>query len=96
MNFSEILIKIQNFSFTKMHLKISSAKWRPFCPGGDEVFLKRGLFNTRVVIWDAAIFLSWKQITTTAAGVCPNRIIASGLTGLDGIYIIYVYSFKRG
>ena len=33
-NVSEILIKVQNFSFTKMHLKISSAKWRPFCPGG--------------------------------------------------------------
>ena len=30
---SEILIKIRNFSFMKMHLKISSAKWRPFCPG---------------------------------------------------------------
>ena len=30
-NFSEILIKIQHFSFTKMHLKISSAKWRPCC-----------------------------------------------------------------
>ena len=30
-------IKIQNFSFTKMHLKISSAKWRPFCPGGDKL-----------------------------------------------------------
>ena len=36
-NFSEILIKIQNFSFTKIHLKISSAKWRPFCPGGDQI-----------------------------------------------------------
>ena len=36
-NFSEILIKIQNYSFTKMHLKISSAKWQPFCPGGDEL-----------------------------------------------------------
>ena len=35
--FCETLIKIQNFSFTKMHLKISSAKWRPFCPGGDEL-----------------------------------------------------------
>ena len=33
-NFSEILIKIQNFSFTKTHSKISSAKWRPFCPWG--------------------------------------------------------------
>ena len=29
-NFTEILIGIQTFSFTKMHLKMSSAKWRPF------------------------------------------------------------------
>ena len=32
-NFSEILIGIQIFSFTKMRLKMSSAKWRPFCLG---------------------------------------------------------------
>ena len=32
---NEIRIKIQNFSYMKMHLKISSAKWRPFCPGGE-------------------------------------------------------------
>ena len=29
-NFSEILIGIQTFSFKKIHLKMSSAKWRPF------------------------------------------------------------------
>ena len=32
-NFSEILIGIQTISFKKMHLKMSSAKWRPFCLG---------------------------------------------------------------
>ena len=32
-NFSEKLIGIQTFSFKKMPLKISSAKWRPFCLG---------------------------------------------------------------
>ena len=32
-NFNEILIGIQTFSFRKMHLKMSSAKWRPFCLG---------------------------------------------------------------
>ena len=32
-NFSENLIRIQSFSFKKMHLKMSSAKWRPFCYG---------------------------------------------------------------
>ena len=36
-NFSEILSKRQNFSFTEIHLKISPAKWRPFYPGGDEL-----------------------------------------------------------
>ena len=32
-NFIEILIGNQAFSFKKMHLKMSSAKWRPFCFG---------------------------------------------------------------
>ena len=32
-NFSEISIEIQTFSFKKMHLNMSSAKWRPFCLG---------------------------------------------------------------
>ena len=32
-NFSEISINILTFSFTKMRLKVSSAKWRPFCLG---------------------------------------------------------------
>ena len=32
-NFSEILSEIHTFSFKKMHLKTSSAKWRPFCLG---------------------------------------------------------------
>ena len=32
-NFSEILIEIRTFSFKKMRLKVSSAKWRTFCLG---------------------------------------------------------------
>ena len=32
-NFSEISIWIQRFSFKKMPLNMSSAKWRPFCLG---------------------------------------------------------------
>ena len=35
-NFSEIRIKIHNFSFMKMSLKISPVAWRPFCP--DEIY----------------------------------------------------------
>ena len=36
-NFSGIQIKIQNFHFLKMHLKMSFAKWQPLCPGRNEL-----------------------------------------------------------
>ena len=32
-NFSEIFIEIHEFSFNKMHFKMSSGKWEPFCLG---------------------------------------------------------------
>ena len=38
-NFNEIWIWIEIFSFKKMHLKMSSGKWRPFCPGLNELKL---------------------------------------------------------
>ena len=34
--FSAIWIKIHNFTFTKIHLKMPSTKWRPFCLRGNE------------------------------------------------------------
>ena len=36
-NFGKNLIGIQIFSFYKMHMKMSSAKWRPFCLGLNEL-----------------------------------------------------------
>ena len=42
-NISEIIIAIETFSFTKMHLKISSAKWRPFCLGLNVLMVRMGL-----------------------------------------------------
>ena len=38
-NFSEIWIKILTFSFQKMHLKMASVKWQPFCEERDEFML---------------------------------------------------------
>ena len=34
-NFNEILIEIDIFSFKKIHLKMSYVKWRPFCRGDE-------------------------------------------------------------
>ena len=39
-NFSEILIDILTFSYKKMRLKVSSAKWRPCCRGFNVLTLK--------------------------------------------------------
>ena len=35
--FNEMLIEIHAFLVMKIHLKISSAKWRPFCLGLNEL-----------------------------------------------------------
>ena len=43
-NFSEIIIKIQTFSFKKIHLKMSSGKCLPFCLGLN-VFNKKNKKN---------------------------------------------------
>ena len=49
-SFSEISMEIQNFLFMKMHLKTPSAKWQPFCPGGDELTLLVPRVNPMVTI----------------------------------------------
>ena len=64
-NLSGILIKIRTFSFKKMHFKLSSAKWQPFCLGLNvlthsftekcnneaETFQVCGLRNTLFLYW---------------------------------------------
>ena len=54
-NVSETLIEIHTFSFKKMHLKMSSGKWRPFCLGLNVLTLNmRGpsyLGLTRSISW---------------------------------------------
>ena len=49
-NFRELLIKIQNFSFTKMHQKISSAKWRSPCSGGDDLNMSYSFVQSACLI----------------------------------------------
>ena len=51
MNFSEIWIEIQSFSFAKMHLKISHGKWRPFCSWKDELNTSSGGISMLNMKW---------------------------------------------
>ena len=72
-NFNEISIEIHTFSFKKMHFKMSSAKWLPFCLGLN-VLTHRGrvrhVYLSKLDIIDSDYGLSpiWHQaiISTTA------------------------------
>ena len=44
-NFSENVIEILAFSFKNMRLKVSSAKWRPFCLGLSVLRAKDNIFS---------------------------------------------------
>ena len=56
-NFNEILIGIQTFSFKKMHLKMASAKWRPFC-------LCLNVLNQHWLRWWLVVCLAYFQLDT--------------------------------
>ena len=63
-NFSEILIKIHTFSFNKMHLKMSSGKWRAFC-------LR---FNVLSYLW-FWIHFQWSDIFEMANEILWNLVV---------------------
>ena len=77
-NFSEILMNIQKLSFTKTHLKLPSAKWRPFCPGGDE--LKEnwmGLLQSAEYIWWKKAILEYRILISVCRFVqCAVYLLA--------------------
>ena len=58
-NFSEISIEIHTFPFTKLHLKMSSGKWRPFCPSLNVLNLNDIPMNHWMVLKDFIYTISW-------------------------------------
>ena len=63
-NFSEILIEIYIFSFKKMHLKMSSGNWQPFCLGLNVFMPSCGSFRRHVEVVvsniPSKLIFSWK------------------------------------
>ena len=72
-NFSEMLIEIHTSSFNKIHLKMSSGKWQPFCLGLSVliqrrfIYLQSSYITTKCVIphqWsnpDEYVWLWWNS-----------------------------------
>ena len=95
-NFSESLIKIWRFSFQKLHLKISSAKWGPFCSGEISQwshFVRHGLlswYSGRSQMKKKRHFIiSWKHILS------KHKKITLILTSLFDKCIHYLFNNKR-
>ena len=65
-NFNEIFIEIHTFSFKKIHLKMSSGKWRPFCLGlnVDEMAAISQMKFTDAFLWMKS-FVFWLKFHWT-------------------------------
>ena len=71
-NFSEIISEIHTFSFKKMRLKTSSAKWRPFCLG-----LNMLIHFTAWVVSStltARIYATWPSLLYGLPSVCCAQV----------------------
>ena len=62
-NFSEILIRIQTFSFKKMHLRVLSEKWCPFCLSLNDclIFIMGNSYTGRIpsLCWNGSLPAMW-------------------------------------
>ena len=80
-NFSETWIKINVFSFKKMHLKMSYGKWRPCCLGLNELtplhhYLLLLMFGFRMPLystWMSCHTSNWHAIGDAAAN-CIGKV----------------------
>ena len=68
-NFIETLIKSYTFAFRKMHLKMLSGKWRPFCLGLNILTFEHAEFILRkyrkafifsIGYWSFTILIGWE------------------------------------
>ena len=74
-NFSEISIGIQTLSFKKMHLKMSSAKWRPSCLGLNVLMILQALVRLLY-----AKYIKYNTNNPTNTSMSCNAFIESSIS----------------
>ena len=62
MNFNDILIEIDTFSLKKMHVKMSSAKWRPSCLGHNVLIVTSWMTSQELDITHIDITVTVKSL----------------------------------
>ena len=92
-NFSEILIEIYTFWYKKMHLKMLSRKWQPFCFGLKVLMslkLCRMIFNRDSVrIWMFS-WTYWGRVTHICVGKLRQHYILYSLFLVQCQAIIWI------
>ena len=74
-NFMEIWIEIHTFSFKKMHLKMPSGKWRPYCLGLNMLSgVGDWLAGFAGIIWESSMSGNHRHIM---AGVINGKVDGS-------------------
>ena len=72
-NFSEMLIEIHTFSFKKIHLKMSSGKWRPSCLGLNGLTIYQQWSKHRLVCWLIYASLGFNFYDIRCSGLYRSR-----------------------
>ena len=77
---SQAIIWTSAESFKKMHLKMSSAKWRPFClweEGRNIMFCYINVFYQVLNIHVVTHKITWKTLLPLAPAICRVRMVVS-------------------
>ena len=82
-NFSEIVIEIYSLSFKKMHLNMSSGKWRPFCSGLN--VLIETLARGHLAMFDLFIFNQevGARMANSLWVLCGCRLYFDGISNIS-------------
>ena len=97
-NFSDNWIEILIFSCMKTHLKMSSAKCLPFCPGGDELHINVPILVIYVVLFLFAIKVYGKRWHTQTQAHSDTFILVIHMRNnivLHGLYWDFKCYFGR-
>ena len=108
-NFSEVLIEIQIFSFRKMHFKMSSVNWRPFCLGLNvlKLRLRKSVGRGHLPFYDRQYFYHRtsqdKQAASAIPPLCFLYLVHKGRRQQISIkklendnHIILIFNAERG
>ena len=82
---------MRSFLFTKLHLKIFSAKRRPFCPGGNELIRLWVTMSSATMVWLCYMLMFFSRPQEPWKFQCRAMIDNANIS-----YVLWLYSIHKG